>query len=92
MVTSDGTTISVDFTREVLEWDYDYIDNIDTGDTEILNYQTLLAEIDQDIEAAKQKEMQAWIDQEVYDEVNDEGQKCISVRWVISPKVIDGVT
>ena len=34
--------------------------------------------------------MESWSKHEVYDEVEDIGQDCISVRWVVTPKIIDG--
>ena len=50
-------------------------------------YQTeVLAEITE----AKEKELNNWRDQEVYDVVKDDGQPCITVRWVITPKTVDG--
>ena len=37
------------------------------------------------------KELWSWKEQKVYTEVTDVGQQCVSVRWVIKPKVIDGL-
>ena len=42
-----------------------------------------------DVALAKEKEMENWINNEVYDEVPDEGQNTISVRWVITEKIKD---
>ena len=39
---------------------------------------------------AKQKELKNWIDHDVYEEVEDKGQNCISVTWVITEKTSDG--
>ena len=85
---TDGSTRSVDFSRDVDSWDF--ASTASSGDTEILEHSTMYASVDEDIEAAKQSELKSWMDREVYDEVNDEGQKTISVRWVVTPKVIDG--
>ena len=41
---------------------------------------------------AKQKEVKSWVENEVFDEIEDIGQSCISVRWVITEKVRDGAT
>ena len=60
-------------------------------DSEILYHSTFIASVDQDITDAKQRELNAWKSEHVYDVVPDEGQKCINVRWVITPKMIDGV-
>ena len=35
---------------------------------------------------AKEKELKKWMDFNVYEEVKDEGQKSISVRWVMTEK------
>ena len=48
------------------------------------------AELNQEIELAKQNELDNWKDQNVYEEVPDQGQKCITVRWVIEPKEESG--
>ena len=39
---------------------------------------------------AKQKELRHWTDHDVYEEVEDKGQNCISVRWVTTEKTSDG--
>ena len=41
---------------------------------------------------AKEKEIQNWIDNDVFDEVEDRRQKAISVRWVVTEKVREGNT
>ena len=75
-------------------------DNNDTNDTETSNEtnethfmfnNTFSSEIDTSQIEAKDKELRNWSEQKVYEEVDDNGQSCISVRWVISPKVIDGI-
>ena len=84
----DGSIKSVDLTHDVSEWSH----NVDAEtDTEIIECPTLVAEIDHNTETAKQRELESWRAQEVYDEVSNEGQKCVAVRWVITPKVINGV-
>ena len=44
----------------------------------------------QDVLEAKQKELKNWIDHDVYEEVEDKGQNCISATWVITEKTSDG--
>ena len=39
---------------------------------------------------AKVAEMESWNKNRVYEEVEDSGQNCVSVRWVVTPKVING--
>ena len=41
---------------------------------------------------AKLTEIENWNKQNVYIEENDIGQSCISTRWVITKKVLDGET
>ena len=41
---------------------------------------------DVDILQAKSKELQDWKDHNVYSEVENVGQRCISTKWVISEK------
>ena len=43
----------------------------------------------QSIAKAKSDEIKNWIDNDVFEEVDDEGQPTISVRWVITEKVKD---
>ena len=80
---------SVDFTHDVAEWKYHCPS--DDNDMEIIQSPTLLAEANSDILAAKQRELQAWHSQEAFQEVPDHGQRCMSVHWVITPTVINGV-
>ena len=43
-----------------------------------------------EVELAKMKEFQSWRDNEVYEEVRDEGQRSVSVRWVVTNKEKEG--
>ena len=49
--------------------------------SEILNVDTMQAKV---------KEIDSWRKNRVYEEVDDVGQSCVSVRWVVTPKVING--
>nr|XP_039264060.1 uncharacterized protein LOC120339893 [Styela clava] len=44
---------------------------------------------DIDFDEAKAKELQSWQENDVFDECANEGQKCISVKWVCSLKNTD---
>ena len=44
------------------------------------------------IAKAKQEEMENWIANDVFDSVDNEGQRYMSVRWVITEKVKGGIT
>ena len=40
--------------------------------------------------SAKEKELESWRLQQVYEEVPDEGQQALSTTWVVKPKIVDG--
>ena len=44
---------------------------------------------DKSVIAAKNAELENWASNGVYEEVDDEGQDSMSVRWVITSKVVD---
>ena len=44
------------------------------------------------IAEAKEEEMENWIANDVFDSVDNEGQRYMSVRWVIKEKVKGGIT
>ena len=44
------------------------------------------------VAVAKRQEINNWIDNGVFESVENEGQRYISVRWVITEKVKDGIT
>ena len=83
----DNTTIVVDFKLDGVKCKYP---NHSESDIVINDLPILLTSVDRDIENAKELELASWLEKEVYDEVNDENQECVSVRWVITPKIIDG--
>ena len=58
--------------------------------TEVIYHEMFTAETKEETLQAKLRELESWKKNCVYDEVEDIGQKCVSVRWVITPKVIDG--
>ena len=58
-----------------------------------LNEEVLLCKNETfDVVEAKLKELENWKNNKVYNEVDNEGQNLISVRWVITEKIIDGIT
>ena len=59
-------------------------DTVLEGGDEFQPNETYSVEIDKEQHNAKMKE------QKVYTEVEDDGQQCISVRWVMRPKIIGG--
>ena len=43
-----------------------------------------------DVFLAKETEIQNWLDNNVFEEVPDNNQKAISVRWVVTEKIVNG--
>ena len=58
---------------------------------EIRHEEVFTSQIDRHTLDAKQKELENWKLEEVYQEVDDVGQETISVRWVITPKLVNGI-
>ena len=91
VVTPEGFVTSVDLKNDVTSWTYignDY--TAKRSDQELLSNEIYQTEIENEVEEAKAAELDNWQKQEVYDEVQDKGQPCVSVCWVITPKLIDG--
>ena len=74
----DGSLESLNF-EELSEWR--------PSDEEVLINTSHESE---EITGAKLDELQSWKRNNVYCEVDDKGQQCISVRWVITKKMKDG--
>ena len=53
--------------------------------------QVLFSQIDSEVTRAKQLELQNWVKENVYDEVIDQGQRHISVHWVVTSKLDNGI-
>ena len=60
-------------------------DDIFITDSEIQN------EKQAKIKAAKELEMEKWIEEKVIEEVSDEGQERLSTTWVMTEKLVDGM-
>ena len=91
-----GRKEAVDFGK-VSEWsrvaaeDGNFLGTTAINNTEILVCQAYSMQVEQEVLEAKRKELQNWSNDEVYEEVNDDGQTTMSVRWVITPKFLDGI-
>ena len=57
---------------------------------EIEEEDVLLCEDVEEIRQAKEREFQSWKDNDVYEEVPNNGQKTVSLRWVLTDKIKDG--
>jgi hypothetical protein len=76
---NDNSVDWYNFDKDFNEW------NIVPDDVEML----VLFNSDE-VWSAKIKEIENWNDNEVYEEVNNIGQKVMSVRWVVTEKLKDG--
>ena len=45
----------------------------------------------EEINQAKVRELNSWKENKVYEEVEFSNQQCISGRWILKPKIIDGI-
>ena len=87
-----GEKLYVDF--EEVEWKLKNELVVETEDSPVVTEECLVnvtvqSVCDEQLLAAKQTEFENWKSNHVYDEVDDEGQDTISVRWVITTKLID---
>ena len=57
---------------------------------EVVANDILQLQVDEETTKAKERELGSWVDKGVFEEVADNGQHCMTTRWVIKPKVIDG--
>ena len=76
---SDGEVEWIDLSRDVSDW------YVIEDDKEIF----ILKKCDL-VQEAKQLEVDSWVKNGVFEEVEDCGQEFISVRWVITEKIKDG--
>ena len=80
-----GVSKSIDFDRDVSSWEHVFSPQSNAVD-EILVMNDVAGTKAEAIAEAKLTELATWKSEGVYDEVSDEGQSCISVRWVINEK------
>ena len=61
-----------------------------TDDCDEINFnETYVVQAEESISKAKLEELQNWKVENVYEETDDLGQECMSVRWVITKKLVD---
>ena len=58
---------------------------IKESDEVVVNY-ILQLQVYEEATKAKEREQESWRDKEVFEEVADIGQHCMTTRWVINPK------
>merc|ERR1712055_85918 len=71
-----------------------WFDMNEVNDIEIIGDDTEMVVLfnNKQVAVAKRQEINNWIDNGVFESVENEGQRYISVRWVITEKVKDGIT
>ena len=89
----------INFDKEVQDWEIIEAEKINVNymmscneenEIELFLTQSFIHENKEQVHAAKLRELESWKKNMVYDEVDDEGQQCISAKWVVRPKIIDG--
>ena len=87
----DGEIRWIDFDRMI-----ERVEEVEsTDDSDDTNDETLLTQVffnqyNEKVAQAKKRELNSWIDKQVYEEVENEGQNLMGLKWVIKPKIIDG--
>ena len=56
----------------------------------MMSISQMLTKIEDDVKRAEHIELGIWREQGVYEVVEDKGQSCITTRWVLKTKVING--
>ena len=89
--TEEGIIIPVDFDRDISTWEEtEYLAmEIREPDKVVVN-DILQLQVDEETTKAKERELRSRVDEGVFKEVADNGQHCMTTRWVIKPEVIDG--
>ena len=85
---------SIDWIEGVQDWKEVEISD-SSGKTEHEEVEVFVCEDrcdDKRVKEAKMRELQNWKKYEVYEEVKDNGQPCISIRWVCTEKLSDSTT
>ena len=100
VILEDGEPFWLDFQNGVCEWkimdvesnqetDGDYVvEDENVAEDENTSYEdVMIASSNHEMELAKKRELQSWVDNKVYTQVLDRGQSKISTRWICTTKV-----
>ena len=77
----------LDFDREVTEFRQLYVPESTTEEV-LLN--TYSEEMKRQTAEAKQRELEMWKNQQVYEEVENRNYKTVNLKWVTKPKIVNG--
>ena len=94
--TSDNQIHELDFENDVQSWKpYEEDAEVDPETAidpqEVGVCEVFMNKVEDESRQAKCNELRNWSEEGVYEEVEDEGQYVISVRWVITPKLVDNL-
>ena len=95
----EGDKKVIHFGVDVKEWEIIQPSEINTAyieayneepSTEVYLTKEYIEESQKEVLAAKIRELDSWKKNKVYVEVEDQKQKCVSAKWVVKPKLIEG--
>ena len=89
-VNDRGNIITLDLSQT--EWkvrDDSLTARVSYNQDEVNLSETYIVETEKSVSDVKEKELQNWKIEQVYEEVDDVGQDYVSVRWVITKKLVD---
>ena len=90
----NGQAKAVDFESNIQNWEYLTNDNLEAEIAPAVNTDEIFIsssmEKNDDVFKAKKLELDNWKNFNVYEEVENQGQSALSVRWVCTEKCLDG--
>ena len=87
-ITDKNKNKVIDFERDVAEWEPVRFELPEHEELLVSTTYFQLSETENN--AAKLRELKSWKDNNVFTEVENDNQPCVSTKWVMKPKVIDG--
>ena len=87
--TVDGWKWCIDFGKDILKWEG--TNNNNHNPVETLFTEAYKSNLSNEVMKAKLTELNNWETRQVFEEEADNGQTCISTRWVLKPKLINGI-
>ena len=86
-----GTIQDLDIERDWIEWKVRQDESEEATVEEIMVVDKAVEdEKARVIREAKEVELKKWVDEKVYEDVEDIGQECLSTTWVMTEKLVDG--
>ena len=91
VIDSEGNNKVLDFVKDIDRWELLADTSSQNEIMETLLTKSYEVETSEQIRIAKQKELDSWKKNQVYIEVENKGQEYVTGKWVLKPKVIDGI-